>query len=445
MSAPGLAGLDSPESTPADASRNAGLLWFGQLVSATGDALFLPCVAWMAGRAAGDAQALMVGVTVALATVPYLLFGPLAGALVDRFDRRRIMVVSDLLRAALLLAFTARAIQSGGATPAELLVVAFLLGTFSTPFAPARDALLPDLVGTSALTRWNAVVQTSAQLAMIVGLALGALVLGGAGGGAAEEGRVRALLAWDGISFLLSAVALLLLRLPARARGPRSALGLWRTLAAGLRYARGDRVVRGLLLLTALDNLAIMGPAIVGATLLVQQTFALGPEALAAFEGAMAVGMLAGSLLIAVLGRRVALAPLLLMGMTLDGLTYLPFAWIEHFPLGLLAIAFHGLCIPAIVVSRTSLLHRHVPAGRRGQVFALVGMTVAGMTALSALASGWVAEASSPRVLFLAAGVLGSLCGVLGFLAYGRLLSGVERRAAGPGAGGHQPGSRPAP
>jgi len=430
MSAPESAGPDAPESAPAHASRNAGLLWLGQLISATGDAVFLPCVAWMAGRAAGDAAALMVGVTVALATVPFLLFGPLAGALVDRFDRRRVMLVSDLLRALLLLAFTARAFLGGGTTPTELLVVAFLLGTFSTPFAPARDALLPDLVATGALTRWNAVIQTSAQLAMILGLTLGALVLGGAAERAAEEGRVRALLAWDGISFLLSAALLLLLRLPARARGPRSALGLWSTLSAGVRYARGDRVVRGLLLLTALDNLAIMGPAIVGATLLVQRTFALGPGALAAFEGSMAVGMLAGSLLIAVLGRRVALAPLLLLGMTLDGLTYLPFAWIEHFPLALVAIAFHGMCIPAIVVSRTSLLHRHVPAERRGQVFALVGMTVAGMTALSALASGWVAEASSPRVLFLAAGVLGSLCGLLGFVAFGRLLRNVEARGA---------------
>jgi len=146
----------------------------------------------------------------------------------------------------------------------------------------------------------------------------------------------------------------------------------------------------------------------------------------------MAVGMLAGALGIAAFGRRVALAPLLWLGMILDGLTYLPLAYLERFPLCLIAIAFHGMCIPAIVVSRTSLLHRHVPAERRGQVFALVGMTVAGMTALSALASGWVAEVFSARALFLGAGALGSLCGVVGLLLFGRLLRQVEAPEGAP-------------
>jgi MFS family permease len=303
----------------------------------------------------------------------------------------------------------------------------------STPFAPARDALLPDLAEGGSLTRWNALVQTSAQLAQVLGLLVGAWVLaeGGRGGeaheaSAAERSRVLALLAWDGLSFLLSAALLLAMRLPAVALGPRVGRGFGQTLREGLAYAWGDRVVRGLLGLTALDNLAIMGPAIVGATLLVQRTFGLPASALAGFEAAMAVGMLVGALLLAALGSRIRLVPLLMGAMALDGLTYLPFAWIERFDLGLVAIACHGVCIPAVVVGRTSLLHRHVPAERRGQVFALVGMTVAGMTALSALASGWIAQATSPRVLFLLAGVLGTLCGVVGAVWLGPRLARVQ-------------------
>jgi predicted MFS family arabinose efflux permease len=101
--------------------------------------------------------------------------------------------------------------------------------------------------------------------------------------------------------------------------------------------------------------------------------------------------------------------------MFLDGLTYLPFFWLTDFAWALCAILLHGTCIPFLVVARTSLLHRIVPAEHRGQVFALVGVTVAGMTAVSAALSGWVASLAGARALFLGAGTLGAACGLLGF------------------------------
>jgi MFS family permease len=425
-------------------TRNGALLWAAQLISATGDVVFLPCVAWLAGRSGGSGAGLTVGLTVALATLPFLVLGPLAGALVDRLDRRRVMVASDLARAAVLLAFVGYAAAGGELSTAALVTLGFLVGALSTPFAPARDALLPDIAAGGSLARWNALVQTSAQVAQVLGLLAGAWVLAGpsgsgAGDATAERSRVLTLLAWDGASFVLSALLLMGLRLAPEARGPRVGTGFLRTLRDGLGYARRDGVVRGLLVLTALDNLAIMGPAIVGATLLVQQTFGLPASALASFEAAMAVGMLVGALSLATWAGRVPLTTLLLAAMALDGLTYLPFAWIRHFETGLVAIALHGVCIPAIVVARTSLLHRHVPAERRGQVFALVGLTVAGMTAVSALAAGWIARATSVRTLFLLAGVLGTLCGVLGSPWLGARLARVEalpaasdRRAVSP-------------
>jgi MFS family permease len=407
-------------------ARNALLLWAGQLVAAGGEALFLPAVAWLAGRSSGTSGEVMVGVTVALATAPFLLFGPLAGALVDRWDRRRLMVASALLRAAVLLVFALVAAGSGRVEPAVLVAAAFLLGTFATPFQPARDALLPDLLEGRPAARWNAVVQTSAQVAQIVGLALGAFLLAGSGGADAERARVVRMLGWNGAAFLVSAGLLSLLRPPAAAL-TRATKPLGAALAEGLGHAARDPVVRGLLVVTALDNLAIMGPAIVGAALLVQRTYELGPESLAAFEGAMAVGMLLGSLLLALRGDRVRLVPLLFVGMTLDGLTYLPFFWLADYHVGLAAIALHGVCIPFIVVARTSLLQQHVPPERRGQVFALVAVTVAGMTALSALLSGWAAAAFGPRALFLGAGALGAACGVVGAVWLGPRLARAAR------------------
>jgi MFS family permease len=400
--------------------RNALLLWSGQFVSVTGDAVFIPCIAWLAQSVTGGGMP--VGLAVGLATVPYLLFGPLVGPWVDRADRRRIMVASDLLRAALLVAFPFAVAALGGVSLAGIAAVAFLLGAFSTPFLPARDALLPEIVGGRSLPRWNALFQTSGQVATIVGLALGGFLLDAWGRGGGVD-AVLGVLRLDGLTLLASAAALSFLVLPPRRRPEGPPRRYFADVKDGALYAAKDPVVRGLLVLTALDNLAIMGPAIVGATLLVGQTFALGPGDLARFEGFMAAGMLLGSATIATLGKRWPLGRLALLGMVMDGLTYLPLAWIEDFPLALAAMVLHGFFIPFIVVGRTSILQLHVPPGRRGNVFALVGVTVAGMTALSAVASGAIAEATSPRSLFLLAGVFGALCGLVGFLWIGGRLA----------------------
>jgi len=393
--------------------RNALLLWGAQFISASGDALFMPCLAWLAGRTSdGEAG---VGFAVFFAFLPYLLFGPLAGAWVDRGHRRRIMVVSDLLRSGLLVGLPLLAGWWGGVDFALITAVGFLLATFSTPFTPARDALLPLLVGSRSLPRWNAVMQTSGQFAMIAGLALGGLLLSGAGAGADETERVVWVLQIDGGTFVLSAILLMFIVLPPAAETPRKHRPLLREAAAGLAYAGRNRMVLGLLVLTALDNLAIMGPAIVGAALLVRDDFGLGPQHYAWFEGAMAVGMVLGSIWLATAGRRWSMRRVVLWGMVLDGLTYLPFVWLPDYTLSLPVIVLHGVFIPWIVVGRTSLIQTHVPAEHHGKIFALVNITVVGMTAVSAAASGVIAAATSARALFGIAGVFGALCGVAGF------------------------------
>jgi MFS family permease len=412
--------------------RNMLLLWSGQFVSATGDALFLMAVAWMAGRVGGSAAS--VGFAVFLGALPFLVFGLPAGAWVDRGDRRRIMIASDLARAALLLSLPWIAAWVGGVSYALVAVTAFLVATFSTPFLPARDALLPDLAGGRSLARWNAVVQTSWQVAQILGLVLGGLLLAQAGPGTgAEIDRVLAVLRYDGATFLVSALALTWIVTPRRTTPPPS-VSFAAEVRGGARDAWNDSVVRVLLVLTALNNLFLMGPAIVGPTLLFQGEFDLTAGHLAWFEGAMALGMLIGASWIALRGKRISPARLLLWGMLLDGLTYLPFLWLPTYPLLIAAIIVHGLFIPLIVVGRTSLLQAYVPDARRGKVFALVGLTVSGMTALSAVGSGLLAAWVGPRGLFGVAGGFGALCGLYGLLRLRTRLEAAGRPAPREGA-----------
>ncbi len=403
--------------------RNAWLLWTAQFISAVGDSLFLPCILWLVGDVTGDEAP--VGFAVFIATVPHLLFGPMAGTFADRLDRRTLMIVSDVVRAATLIALPVVVMAVGGVSYPLIIGVAFLLAAFSAPFMAARDAFLPELVGGASLTRWNAFLQTSQHLALIVGLSAGGLLL--AGGSGDESERVLDVLQLDGLTFVVSAIALLLIVHPRRRRTKGARGGFWREVGEGLAYARRDKVVGGLLVLTALNNLAIMGPAIVGAVLLIRNVYELGPQHLAWFEGCMAVGMLLGALWLSRMGRRWPMGKVVLWGMVMDGLTYIPFLWIADYVPALLLITAHGVFIPFIVVGRTSLLQVHVPEERRGKVFALVNLTVLGMTSLSALACGWIAQAAGTRVLFGIAGVFGALSGFAGMRWVGARLARVSR------------------
>lgn len=415
------------------ARRNGSLLWAAQFVSAMGDAVFLPCFAWLASELSGSEAP--VGFAVFLATLPHLLFGPVAGALADHVDRRRLLVASDLLRAALLIGVALLALQ-GGIGFGLLVATAFLLAAFSAPFMAARDAYLPELVPAASLPRWNAALQTSQHLALIVGLGTGGLLL--ERDGASEVTRAIEVIGLDGLTFIVSAALLLLIRAPRRA--PRAAARSregkrLRTVGSvladtreGLQQARKDPVVKGLLVLSAFNNLAIMGPAIVGAVLLVKQVFGLPPGYLAWFEGAMALGMLLGAITVARMGRQRSMVRVFFTGLIVDGLTYIPFLWLPSYPVCIAMIFAHGFFIPWIVVGRTSLVQAHVPGHQRGRVFALVNLTVLGMTSLSALLSGLIAAWAGTRVLFGLAGVFGALTGALGMLWIGRRLEAAWQR-----------------
>lgn len=405
--------------------RNAWLLWFAQFVSAMGDALFIPCVGWLALVSTG--RELGVGLVAFLSAVPFLLFGAFAGAWVDRGSSKRIMIVSDVLRALLLFSLPVWAHVAGDLSLPMLLVTAFLLGTFSTPFVPARDALIPQLVGKRSLTRWNAAFQVSSYLALALGFAFGGkLIEFLRSDGSSETDAIVRVLAIDGATFLVSAIALAFIVMPRVAPRPARTSTMAQDARAGLAYARRDRLVFGLLGLTALNNLFLMGPALIGPLLLVRNEFALGPEHLMWFELCMAAGMVVGALFLARVGRRIHPARLFVVGLVLDGITYLPFVWIGSYPVALACIGLHGFFIPWIVVSRTTLLQNHVPEDRRGKVFALTHMTVTGVTALSCLGAGALAELTGARGLFGVAGVFATVTGVAAWIGLGTRLRAVE-------------------
>jgi MFS family permease len=129
----------------------------------------------------------------------------------------------------------------------------------------------------------------------------------------------------------------------------------------------------------------------------------------------MALGMIVGSLCFIFLIKRFQVVHILLFGIFMDGFTYTLLYFINEKSAALLLLFIHGIAIPLITISRTTIIQKIVPDSYRGRIFAINYMAVMGTTAFSILIVGFILEYISTHLLFLGIGISASLTMIIGF------------------------------
>ena len=417
--------------------RNFALLWVGSLISFVGDwVLFIALPVYVYDL---TGSALATGGMFIAQTAPRLLLGSIAGVFVDRWDRRRTMIVANLLSAAaLLLLLPVRSI-------ADLWLVylaAFLQASIALFFQPAESALVPALVGEEHLVHANALTALNWELTRLIAPPLGGLTMALFGLGS--------VIAIDSISFLFSAAMIALIVLPAAERVRPAveqhsyAAGAWRTvwqeLVEGLRLVRNDRLVRALFIITGVAMVAEGIINVLGFPWLKQ---VLHGDALTRgwMASAQAVGGLIGGLLIGRVSRLVR--PVYLIGLSgiVLGLVSLALINVTAFPIdaalwvpaALALKLLQGVPIMGLFVSVDTLLQQSVADRYRGRIFGAYGA----ISALTMLGGQSAASLLGDRV---------GLVLVLNWMGIMYLLAGVCALALlrGPGARWHAPAAEPA-
>ena len=357
------------------------LLWLGQLVSLLGSGLTGFALGVWVYRETGSVTrfALIYLVT----TLPGIVVSPLAGALVDRFDRRRTLILGDAGAAAVTLVL-ALLLAAGRLEIWQIVLLLGLASCFSALQVPALAAATPLLVGRDRLDRANGLVQLADAAARVVAPLLAGVLV--------ESIALWGVLLIDGLTFLASLAVLLVIRIPAppRSAAGRAAAGsLWREAAAGWAWLRGRPGLLALLVLLAGGNL-VMGTVQVLLTPLV-----LGFASAAVLGVVLAVGSLglvAGGLALHLWGgprQRVAgiLALVLLQGaiLLLGGLR--PSA-----PL-IAGAAFAFLAgVPVVVGASQTIWQLKVPPDLQGRAFAIRRMVVWSTLPFAYLAAGPLAD-----------------------------------------------------
>lgn len=190
------------------AERRFSALLLGSLLSRVGDGIHELIFILSVLKATGESMVL-TGVIYFFRFIPYLVLGPIGGALADRLSRSRLMVLADLARTAVTLVLCALLVL-GHATPVALGVVGFLMTALRTIFQPAFQAAVPALVAARNLPQVNGANQIATELGGLIGPALGGFAL-------ARFGQPGQVLLADAASYLVSVLCVLAARIPEHA------------------------------------------------------------------------------------------------------------------------------------------------------------------------------------------------------------------------------------
>ena len=160
-----------------------------------------------------------------------------------------------------------------------------------------------------------------------------------------------------------------------------------------------------LLLLTFINNIFIMGPALIGLPVFVREILKADFTVYAKMETAMATGMIIGSLIFWKISKKVTPISILLVGIVMDGITYALLYFTGNNISAILVLFIHGIGIPLITVSRTTIIQLIIPDEFRGRLFSMIYMAVMGTTALSIVLTGIILEIIGADLLFLMIGI----------------------------------------
>lgn len=393
--------------------RNFSLLWFGGVLSVVGDFFLFIALPFFVYEQTGSALA--TGAMFAAETLPRLLFGSVAGVFVDRWDRKRTMILADLSRALILLPLLA--VAAGG--PLWLVyVVALVEATFSQFFVPAKNALVPNLVAERDLTAANSLNSIGEDIPSLVGPLLGGALYGLVGLGG--------LVLLDVASYLVSAILISLISVRSIAPTDQPAgdatetaeitasawAGALREWLDGLRLVGRDLRVAAVFAVVAV---AMVGEGVITVLIVVfvKDVLEGGATEFSWLITAYGAGGIAGGLLAAWLNSIVGETRLLALSAAANGLLLLLMFNIPVLPLVVALGVPAGATVVGWFVGAQTLLQKWVPDSYRGRVFGAYETTQAllllggmGLAAVLAAPLGAVLVLSAVGTLYVLTGVV---------------------------------------
>jgi DHA3 family macrolide efflux protein-like MFS transporter len=382
-------------------------LWTGQSLSLVGSQAVQFALIWWLTEKSGSATILALATLLGL--LPQVVLGPVIGTLIDRWNRKRVMLVSDGLIAVASLVLAAL-FRAGIADVSDVLALLFVRALGGAFHAPAMTASTTLMVPEKHFTRIQGMNQSVQGLLLIIGAPLGALLL--------ATLPMAGVMMVDVATALLAIAPLLGIHVPQPPRSPGATAGsVWSETVAGLRYLARRRGHATLIGMSAVIN-ALLVPAFSLLPLLVLERLDGGAAQFGWLSSAFGGGLTVGGIALGIWGgfrRRIVttLIGMVALGIavTAVGLTPASFSW------ALVAMSFVGVVVPLVNGPVHAILQATVAPDYQGRVFTLVGSLAGAVAPVGLLVAAPVAEIVGVGAWYLAGGAACVAMGIAGFFA----------------------------
>jgi MFS family permease len=391
-------------------NRTFALYFSGQFVSRVGNSVNLLALMWLAHVLSSSSanSTFLMSLVLAASVVPRVLIAPVMGVLVDRWPKRKTLIITDISRFVLVSVLTVLAWTDTATIPA-LIAFSALMSVFSAVTMSAMRVVQKHIVDDGQLLQANSLFQTSLNVSQIIGPSIAGALIGLTGVGTA--------FALDAATFAFSVVTLFLItvREPETVRKPFTGLSVLQDIKFGAKVALSFPQLKILLpfmllynfLITAVDNLLIIQ--------YVANVLHQGPAAVGAINSSLAIGSLVGSLLLSFVVGKWGRSRLLVINMVISSLCIAATGITPYVALICLYFFIGGFCMSIVNVVFWTSIQEAVPSQHLGAVFGMLGSVFECVVPVSQLVFGGIALLFPVGGVMSAMGLLAALAGA-GFL-----------------------------
>ena len=392
--------------------RNFQLFFAGQLISLIGTWMQTVAQSWLVYRMTNSA--LLLGAVGFASQIPVFLMAPIGGIVADRYNRRRVVIATQVL-SMILASFLAALTLSGRIQVWQIMVLASLLGVVNAFDIPARQAFLIDMVGREDLM--NAIALNSSMFngARIIGPAISGILVASIGEG------------WcffaNAVSYIAVIIGLLLMRIEHAANLATQGSPL-ENILEGFAFARNTGPIRAILLLLGLVSFVGM-PYAVLMPVFADQILHGGARGLGILMGATGIGALLGAASLAARVGLKGLGRLIAICSGGFGVSLIFFSFSRYFWLSTVLLVPVGFFMMVQMASSNTLIQAMVPDQLRGRILAVYSMMFMGMAPFGALSAGVVAHhLGAPWTV-----ALGGVACIAGSILFGMHMPSIRREA----------------
>jgi MFS family permease len=394
--------------------RDFSLLWTAQLVSTIGSSLTDLAAAILVFRVTNSA--LNVGLTLLVTALPTLFVGLFAGVFVDRFNRKRILLASDLFRGLLVVSIPFVVGQVG---ILGLYVVLFLAATVKQFFDPAWESVLPEIASEEELAGANSFLSISSFGSTAVGFALAGLL------SSLDRDKIELPFFIDSLTFFFSFVCVLLVNIRPRAASTEatSVAVVIANLRDGMRTLWQIPILRSVLLAGLPVSLAFGLWNVLLLPMAIRELHATEFE-YGLQEGLTSVGFVIAALLMAKFVDRLAEGEWIVLGIAGMGIFGVAYGLAPNIQVGILFVMITGFLNAPYGIARRTILQRNTPREMRGRVFSAFFVS-RDVLFLIGMAGAGFADIINVRILIIASAIV-----LIGAAVLHQLLPGIGRPAA---------------